>query len=384
MNDSIVKRLGELAKLFFKLGVIGFGGPAAHIAMMQDEVVDRKQWLTREHFLDLVGATNLIPGPNSTEIAIHVGYVRAGWLGLVIAGVCFICPAVLLTAAFAWVYVQFGTLPAIAPLLYGIKPAVLAVIFAAVWKLGKTALKKNNKLLVIGIGVAVAVFCGVSEIFALLLGGLVGMIWLQRSQTVKALLVPLSVAAIVTKTTAANASLLQLGLFFLKIGCVLYGGGYVLVAFLQGGLVDDLGWLTQQQLLDAIAIGQFTPGPVLSTATFIGYVIAGFPGAVVATMGIFLPSFIFVALLNPLIPRLRSSVWMSAFLDAVNISSVALMVVVTVELARAIILPSRLFDWVAAIIAISSAILLVRYRINAAWMVLGNAVIGWIFKGVVT
>jgi chromate transporter len=382
MNDSVVKRLGELAFAFFKLGVIGFGGPAAHIAMMQDEVVDRKQWLTREHFLDLVGATNLIPGPNSTEMAIHVGYVRAGWLGLIVAGVCFICPAVLLTAAFAWVYVKFGTLPTITPLLYGIKPAVLAVIFGAVWRLGKTALKKNNKLLVIGIGVAVAVFCGVSEIFALLLGGLLGMLWLQRSQSLNALLLPLSVATAVTKVTVVNTSLLQLGLFFLKIGCVLYGGGYVLVAFLQGGLVDDLGWLTQQQLLDAIAIGQFTPGPVLSTATFIGYIIAGFPGAVVATVGIFLPSFVFVALLNPLVPRLRSSRWMSAFLDAVNISSVALMVVVTVELTRAIILPTRLFDWVAALIAVCSAILLVRYRINAAWIVLSSAVIGWILIGV--
>jgi chromate transporter len=382
MNDSFVKRLGELAKLFFNLGVIGFGGPAAHIAMMQDEVVDRKQWLTREHFLDLVGATNLIPGPNSTEMAIHVGYVRAGWLGLIVAGVCFIGPAVLLTAVFAWVYVQFGKLPAIAPLLYGIKPAVLAVIFGAVWKLGKTALKKNNKLLVIGIGVAVAVFCGMSEIFALLLGGLLGMIWLQGSQSANALLIPLSLATAVTNATAVNASLLQLGLFFLKIGCILYGGGYVLVAFLQGGLVDDLGWLTQQQLLDAIAIGQFTPGPVLSTATFIGYVIAGFPGAIVATAGIFLPSFVFVALLNPLIPRLRSSCWMSAFLDAVNISSVALMVVVTIELGFAIILPALRFDWVAALIAVCSAIVLVRYRINAAWIVLGSAVIGWILTGV--
>ncbi len=383
MNDSVVKRLGELAKLFFQLGVIGFGGPAAHIAMMQDEVVDRKQWLTREHFLDLVGATNLIPGPNSTEMAIHVGYVRAGWLGLLVAGVCFICPAILLTAAFAWMYVKFGTLPQVAPLLYGIKPAVLAVIFAAVWRLGKTALKKNNKLLAIGIAVAVVVFCGLSEIFALLLGGLLGMVWLQRSQSINALLLPLSVVGAVTKVTAVNASLWQLGLFFLKIGCVLYGGGYVLVAFLQGELVDDLGWLTQQQLLDAIAIGQFTPGPVLSTATFIGYIIAGFPGAVVATVGIFLPSFGFVALLNPIIPRLRSSRWMSAFLDAVNISSVALMLVVTVELAIAIIIPTQRFDWVAALIAVSAAILIVRYRINAAWIVLGSGVIGWILKGVV-
>jgi chromate transporter len=383
MNDSTLNRLSELAKLFFKLGAIGFGGPAAHIAMMEDEVVTRKQWLTREHFLDLVGATNLIPGPNSTEMAIHVGYIRAGWFGLIVAGFCFILPAVIITAVLAWLYVAYGSLPQVAPLLYGIKPAVLAVIFAAVWKLGKTAIK-NRKLLLIGFAVAIAVLLGVNETIALLLGGIIGMIFLKirRSHLSGAIILPFISSippSTLTQTSfpATNVPLWQLGLFFLRVGSVLYGGGYVLVAFLQSGLVDNLGWLTQQQLLDAIAIGQFTPGPVLSTATFIGYVIAGIPGAIVATIGIFLPSFIFVALLNPFIPHLRSSQWMSAFLDAVNVSAVALMAVVTIELAFALIFPGR-FDWIAAAIAIVAAILTIRYRLNPAWLVLGGAVIGWL------
>ena len=351
--------------------------------MMEDEVVTRKQWLTREQFLDLVGATNLIPGPNSTEMAIHVGYIRSGWLGLIVAGVCFILPAVIITAGFAWLYVAYGSLPQVAPLLYGIKPAVLALIFGAVWKLGKTAIK-NRKLLLIGLAVAIAVLFGVNETIALLLGGIIGMIVLKikRSHLSGAIILPLLLNISPPPLTqsgfrASNVPLWQLGLFFLKVGSVLYGGGYVLVAFLQSGLVDNLGWLTQQQLLDAIAIGQFTPGPVLSTATFIGYVIAGIPGAIVATIGIFLPSFIFVALLNPFIPRLRSSQWMSAFLDAVNVSAVALMAVVTIELAFALIFPSR-FDWIAAAIAVVAAILTIRYRVNPAWLVLGSGVIGWL------
>ncbi len=383
MNDSTLNRLSELAKLFFKLGAIGFGGPAAHIAMMEDEVVTRKQWLTREHFLDLVGATNLIPGPNSTEMAIHVGYIRAGWFGLIVAGFCFIVPAVIITAALAWLYVAYGNLPEVTPLLYGIKPVVLALIFGAVWKLGKTAIK-NRKLLLIGLAVAIAVFFGVNETIALLLGGIIGMILLQirRSHLSGAIILPLLLnisppPLTQTGLRTTNVPLWQLGLFFLKVGSVLYGGGYVLVAFLQSGLVDNLGWLTQQQLLDAIAIGQFTPGPVLSTATFIGYVIAGIPGAIVATIGIFLPSFIFVALLNPFIPRLRSSQWMSAFLDAVNVSAVALMAVVTIELASALIFPGR-FDWIAVAIAVVAAILTIRYRVNPAWLVLGSGVIGWL------
>ncbi|MFH7026458.1 MAG: chromate efflux transporter [Heteroscytonema crispum UTEX LB 1556] len=394
MNTSAIGRLGELAKLFFKLGVIGFGGPVAHIAMIEDEVVKRRQWLTREHFLDLLGATNLIPGPNSTEIAIHIGYIYAGWLGLIVAGVCFILPAVLIAGVFAWIYVAYGTLPQFAPLLYGIKPAVLAIILNALWGLAKKAVK-TRKLLVIAVAVALlTLLLKLNEVIALLIGGLLGMIWLRTGEgnapgeqanfliaslttgaTFKA---TTAVAASVSATSPANVPLWQLGWFFLKIGSVLFGGGYLLVAFLQGELVEEYGWLTQQQLLDAIAIGQFTPGPVLSTATFIGYIISGVPGAIVATVGIFLPSFFFVAALNPLIPRLRSSKWTSAFLDAVNVSAVALMVVVTLQLATATFrLPQAPFvDFLALAIAIISAVLAIRFRINAAWLVLGGALIG--------
>jgi chromate transporter len=395
MNHQDSNRLGELAKVFFKLGVIGFGGPAAHIAMMEEEVVKRRQWLTRSHFLDLIGATNLIPGPNSTEMAIHVGYTYGGWAGLIIAGVCFILPAVLITACFAWIYVQFGTLPQVAPFIYGIKPAVLAVILGAVWRLGKKAVK-NRKLLLIGLGVAVLVFFGQNEVIALLLGGSLGMIWLRLSdkgnpppeETAAIMAAGLTTSAALKATAATGATvasvpLWQLGWFFLKVGSVLFGSGYVLVAFLEGGLVREQGWLTKAQLLDAIAIGQFTPGPVLSTSTFIGYLIAGFPGAVVATVAIFLPSFLFVVLLNPLVPRLRASKWASAFLDAVNVSSVALMGVVTLNLSQTtLIKPAEAFsiDWLAAIIAISAAVLAIRFQINAAWLVLGGALIGWLFS----
>ncbi|MCL1463674.1 chromate efflux transporter [Argonema galeatum] len=385
-NDQNVSQLSDLAKLFFKLGAIGFGGPAAHIAMMEDEVVKRRQWIERSHFLDLVGATNMIPGPNSTEMAIHIGYIRAGWLGLIVAGVCFILPAVVITGGFAWIYVEFGTLPQVAPLLYGIKPAVLGVILNAIWRLGKTALKAP-KLLIIALFVSLTLFLGLNEVVALLVGGLLGMIWLggsdpgdpppdQKTTTIAAGLAgvgTLKLAATTGTAVAGGVPLWQLGLFFLKVGSVLFGSGYVLVAFLEGGLVQEYGWLTQQQLLDAIAIGQFTPGPVLSTATFIGYIIAGFPGAIVATVGIFLPSFFFVAALNPLIPRLRSSKWSAAFLDAVNVSSIALMAVVTAKLAAA-----TLTDWQTVFIALVTAVLAIRYRLNAAWLVLGGGLIGWV------
>ncbi|MEH2203063.1 MAG: chromate efflux transporter [Nostoc sp.] len=397
MTNSAPSRLGELANLFFKLGVIGFGGPVAHIAMIEDEVVKRRQWLTREHFLDLLGATNLIPGPNSTEMAIHIGYIYAGWLGLIVSGVCFVLPAVLITGGFAWVYVAYGTLPQIAPLLYGIKPAVLAIIINALWGLAKKAVK-TRQLLAIAFAVALlTLLFKLNEVIALLIGGLLGMVWLHSGEKndkpgdkANFLIASLSTGAtlkasavlatsVATASTVANVSLWQLGWFFLKVGSVLFGGGYLLVAFLQGGLVQEYGWLTQQQLLDAIAIGQFTPGPVLSTATFIGYVIAGIPGAIVATIGIFLPSFVFVAALNPLIPRLRASSWTRAFLDAVNVSAVALMVVTTLQLGTATLtLPQAPFvDFLGLAIAIVSAILAIRFRINAAWLVFGSAFIGW-------
>jgi chromate transporter len=369
-------RLAELARLFLKLGLIGFGGPAAHIAMMEEEVVERRQWLTREHFLDLVGATNLIPGPNSTEMAIHVGYLRAGWMGLFIAGLCFIIPAVLITTGFAWAYVTFGTLPQVVPFLFGIKPALIAIILAAVWRLGRTA-AKNVQLGLLGFAVAVGSLLGWDEIILLLLGGIIGMLWLGRAGSLALLAwisTPATGAAAVTgggSATAATFSLVKLGLFFLKVGAVLYGSGYVLVAFLEGGLVRDYGWLSEIQLLDAIAIGQFTPGPVLSTATFIGYILGGVPGAAVATVGIFLPSFLFVAALSLVLPRLRGSQWMAAFLDAVNVSSVALMAAVTVKLSA-----STLTTWPAWVIALAAAAAGLHWRVNASWLVLGGAVIG--------
>lgn len=379
-------RLGELARLFLKLGVIAFGGPAAHIAMLEDEVVTRRGWMDRQHFLDLIGATNLIPGPNSTEMTMHVGYERAGWAGLFTAGLCFVLPAVLITGGLSWVYVVYGSLPEVEPFLYGIKPAVVAVILGAVWRLGKPAIK-SWRFAVLGAGVVGALFAGVGEITGLVLGGVLGMLWFRAAEGGDAgtaeRYVPIlflqdtgSGAGTVAVAAGASAGIATVSfgkifLFFLKIGSVLYGSGYVLIAFLEGGLVADRGWLTEAQLLDAVAIGQLTPGPVLSTATFIGYLVDGAPGAVAATVGIFLPSFFFVALLNPLIPRLRRSVWMSAFLDAVNVSALALMVAVTVELGVSV-----LASWPAWAIAAAAVVLVVRYRINAAWLVLGGALVG--------
>lgn len=387
--------LFELAQVFLKLGIIGFGGPAAHIAMMEDEVVHRRQWLTQEQFLDLVGATNLIPGPNSTEMAIHIGYIYAGGLGLIVAGTCFVVPAVLMTAALGWGYVQFGELPQVYPFLYGIKPAVLAVIFTALWRLGNKAVK-SRELLMIAIATGIAVAFGVNEVFALLLGGLFGAVWLNlRDQpTLSAWLLGLTLSQTpsnispVPPLTAEPVPFWKLGLFFLKVGSVLYGSGYVLIAFLQGQLVDEFGWLTQQQLLDAVAMGQVTPGPLLTTATFIGYVIGGFPGAIVSTLGITLPSFLFVLILNPWIPRLRSSKWTAAFLDAINVSAVALMAVVTIQLAvntlgiNVIGMPLGTallgIDWIAAVIAVISAIFALVWRVNAVWLVFGGTIAGWL------
>lgn len=378
-----MNKIGQLLTLFLKLGVTAFGGPAAHIAMMEDEVVTRRRWLTREQFLDLIGATNLIPGPNSTEMAIHIGFVRAGIAGLVVAGVCFILPAALITLGCAWVYDRFQTVPQAEALLYGIKPAVIAVILSAVWRLGKTA-AKGPFLIVVGFLVMLLVLLGINEIIALLGGGIVGILWQlgSRLRKEKMLLgfvwLPSSnLALAATAAPSSSVTLPSLGLFFLKIGCVLFGSGYVLVAYLQGGLVEQYQWLTQQQLLDAVAIGQFTPGPVLTTATFIGYVLAGPLGALVATLGIFVPSFLFVLATNPLIPRLRQSAVAGAFLDAVNASAIGLMAAVTVELAR-----HTLIDWGAGLIALISAVMLFRFNINSAWLVLGGAAIGWLLKTV--
>jgi chromate transporter len=382
------QRLWQVCLLFLKLGAIGFGGPAVTIAMMEDEVVTRCQWLSRDYFMDLIGTTNLIPGPNATEIAIHVGYLRAGWPGLVLAGACFVIPAALITGAFAWAYVRFGSLPQVAPFLQGIKPAVLAVIVTALWRLGKTAVK-GWRLGVMGMAVAVASLLGVNEIVALFAGGLLGMAWLQQEKITKlfrgrdmgalGLLGP-GLAPFLRQGPSAAAQITwwSLGLFFLKIGAVMYGSGYVLVAFLQGGLVDQLGWLTQQQLLDAIAAGQLTPGPLLSTATFIGYMLLGVNGAIVATVAVFLPSFVFVAILSPIVPRFRRSPWAASFLDAVNVCSLGLMAAVTVQLGTA-----TLRDWPSVLIALAAAGAALRWKLNSAWLVLGGAVAGWVLSAVV-
>ena len=377
--------LGQLAAVFLKLGLIGFGGPAAHIAMLEDEVVGRRRWLSREHFLDLLGATNLIPGPNSTEMAIHVGYARGGGRGLIVAGACFILPAVLISGLLAWGYVRFGSVPAVEPLLYGIKPVVLAVIAVALWRLGRTAVK-DWRLLIIGLAVASISLNQGREIAALLGGGLAGMLWMRfRPKKPADAAMPVGLlaaaggqpaaAAVLGAAAGAAATafpLWKLGLFFLKVGAVLYGGGYVLLAFLEGGLVHDFGLLTKEQLLDAVAIGQFTPGPVLSTATFIGYMVAGPAGAAVATLGIFLPSFIFVALVNPLVPRLRRSAWMGAFLDAVNVSAVGLMAAVVVKLGQATMVDAPAWGLCAVALLLS-----LRWKVNPAWLVLAGAAAGY-------
>ncbi len=366
----------ELVGLFLKLGCIGFGGPAATIAMMDDEVVSRRRWLSREHFLDLVGATNLIPGPNSTEMAMHVGYERCGFTGLAAAGFSFILPAALITGVMGWLYAEYGALPEVEPFLLGIKPAVIAIILAALWRLGNTALKSTT-LVPIGVGVAGALVLGVDEIIALLGGGLLGIVWLRALEVRAAhahvgLIGLAAFGAATMQSSGQEVSLWKLSLFFLKVGCVLYGSGYVLIAFLEGDLVETYGWLTRQQLLDAVAIGQVTPGPVLTTATFIGVFLAGLPGGALATLAIFLPSFVFVAILNPLIPKLRRSPVMASFLDAINVSALALMLVVTVRLGVAV-----LTSWPPWVIFASAAVLVFRYRINAATIVVGGAVLGY-------
>jgi chromate transporter len=392
VQSPLGERLRDLAMLFLKLGAIGFGGPAAAIALMQDEVVRRRQWLTRQQFLDMLGLTNLIPGPNSTEMAITVGFAHAGWAGLVVAGASFIVPAALITAAVAWAYVRFGTLLLAQSLLAGVKPAVIAVIVIAVWRLGKVAVN-DVWLAVLGALALGAFLAKVSPLLILFGGGLLGMIAKQASKPRdgassnatktpagifflrKLFLLP-SLIAGATATAAAlpemkRVPLARLGWFFLKIGAVLYGGGYVLFAFIEQGLVRDHHWLTQQQLLDAIAIGQFTPGPLLSTATFIGYLLGGAWGAMVATIAIFLPSFIYVAALGPILPKLRRSAWMAAFLDSVNVCAVALMAGVSIKLAG-----DALRGWPMWVIAVAAFAVLWKWKINPAWVVLGGALAG--------
>jgi len=361
----------ELTALFLRLGITAFGGPAAHISMMEDEVVRRRQWLSHEEFLDMLGATNLIPGPNSTEMAIHIGYRRGGWKGLMVAGLCFIVPAVIITLAIAWAYVKFGSLPQSQALLYGIKPVIIAVVGQALWRLGRAAVR-DSILLALGIVSVVASFVGVNELVVLFGAGIV-MIAIRLARRTPAPLAIFPKLAIL-KTVAAGAvpfSLMALFLFFLKVGAVLFGSGYVLLAFIQADLVDRLHWLTKSQLLDAVAVGQITPGPVFTTATFVGYLLAGVSGATVSTIGIFLPSFVFVALSGLVLPYLRRSPITAAFLDGVNVGALALMVLVTWQLGIAAIVG---FTTIA--LAIVSAILLLRYQLNSAWLIVMGGIVG--------
>lgn len=381
MTD-VMHPLREVAALFLRLGVTAYGGPAAHIALMREEVVQRRRWVSDRQFLDLVGAANLIPGPNSTEVAIHLGRLRGGWLGLVVAGVCFILPAALSVLVLAWAYVKYGALPQVGWALYGVKPVIIAVVAQAIWSLARAAAGRGVVVLV-GVSVLTLYLLRFNEIVLLFGGGLlVLLIRLGRRGAhgigVAALL-PLAglpvPALLLAVGHGAPVSVGTLFFTFLKIGAVLFGGGYVLLAFLRNDFVERLGWLSDQQLLDAVAIGQFTPGPVFTTATFVGYLVGSWPGAALATLGIFLPSFVFVAASAPLIPRLRQSTWASGLLDGVNAAALGLMAGVTWDLARAAVT-----DSVTAALALAAAVLLVRFRVNSAWLIAGGALVGIAYR----
>jgi chromate transporter len=369
-SERVATPLRELAALFLRLGTVGFGGPAAHIAMMRDEVVVRRQWLTDERFLDLLGATNLIPGPNSTELAIHIGWERRRWRGLIVAGLAFIVPSMTITGVLAALYVRFGTLPSARALLYGVKPVMVAVVLQAIWGLAPRAMR-TRWLRLLALLSALAIGLGAHEIVVLLGAGALAVARLDARDGRPQLqqVAPWLLAGGVQAAPALTLS----GLFgaFVKIGSLLFGSGYVLLAFLRSEFVVRLGVLSEAQLIDAVAVGQITPGPVFTTATFIGYVLAGTPGALVATAGIFLPAFVFVALSGPLVPRLRASRTAGAFLDGVNVASLALMAVVTLQLGRA-----ALVDLFSVALALVSGALLVRQRVSATWLITGGAALG--------
>lgn len=373
--------LKELALLFLKLGTIGFGGPAAHIALMREEVVQKRKWLTEAEFLDFLGAANLIPGPNSTELAIHIGLRQRGLAGLIVAGSCFILPALLIVWLVAWGYQEYGGLPEVNHILLGIKPVIIAIVLQAIWGLTKSSVK-NISLGVIGVAALGFSFAGLNEMLVLLAAGILGIVAVTRRQPITVLLPFLiltytlrALAAIDSENNPA-VSLSRLFWGFVKIGSVLYGSGYVLLAFIRAEFVERLHWLTEAQLLDAISVGQFTPGPVFTTATFIGYIMAGSSGAWLATLGIFLPAFVFVALSAPLLPRIRRSKSASGFLDGVNVASLALMILVTLQLGR-----STIVDWKTFLISAIACVLLIRYKVNSVWLIIAGGVLGALVLG---
>jgi chromate transporter len=362
--------LRQLAVFFLRLGITAFGGPAAHIAIMEDELVRRRHWLSREKFLDLLGASNLIPGPSSSELAIHIGYLCAGLIGLLIAGTCFILPAAVMVAGLGWLYVHFGKLPTAAGILYGIKPVVIAVVLQALWGLGRTAVNTTFLGFVAVFSLVFAVF-GFHPLVLLLLAGGMACLPHLRTSGLSMSVFPSATIGSGSVAAATSFSLGSLFLVFLKMGASVFGSGYVLLAFLRADLVTHRGWLTEAQLVDAVAVGQVTPGPVFTTATFIGFILGGIPGAVLATVGIFLPAFILVAVSGPLVPRIRKSKTASAFLDGVNVASLALIAAVGWQLARA-----SLVDATTFLLAVASLIALLRFRLNSAWLILLGATIG--------
>lgn len=366
--------VGELVRLFGRLGFTAFGGPAAHIAMIHDEVVTRRGWLDEQRFLDLIGVTNLIPGPNSTEMTMHIGHERAGWRGLLAAGVSFILPAALIVLGLAWVYVEYGDTPSGEGILYGIKPVVVVVVLQALFRLGRTALVSRITAFV-GVAAAGAYLLGVNELVVLAVGGL--LVLALRTAADGRLLSVAPIAALTAGDDPIDVG--RLLFVFLKVGALLYGSGYVLLAFLRNDLVEGLGVMTDRQLLDAIAIGQFTPGPLFTTATFIGYLLGGFPGALVATAGIFLPSFLFVGLVTPLARRIRNRVWTGSLLDGVNAAALGLMAGVTVHIgAEAVVDPVTL--GIGAI----AGLLMWKTRLNGAWLVTGGALAGFLITAFVS
>ncbi len=369
-------RLNEIAAVFLKLGFIGFGGPAVHIAMMQNEVVVKKKWISEQQFLDLIGATNLIPGPNSTEMALHIGHEKRGWKGLLISGFSFILPAVFITSIFAWLYKAYGQLPEVEPYLYGIKPAIIAVILSAIVPLAKKSIK-SLQLAFIGILVLIGSLLNFYEIYLLFGAGLVALFFnfIPNQKMISSVsLLPILFLK-QDLTNSLSITNVHLFLIFLKIGAILYGSGYVLFAFLDTELVST-GILTRQQLIDAIAIGQFTPGPVFSAVTFIGYQINDWTGAILATVAIFIPSFLFVAFLNPLVKVMRNSKWFSVFLDAVNVASVAIIVAVCMTMAH-----SSVSDWKTLFIGLLSLTLAFKFRkINSIFLILGGSIVGFLLS----
>ena len=384
MTDASKRTQGELLELalvFLKLGFTAFGGPVAHIALFEQEFVRDRKWISRDELLDLISATNMIPGPNSTELAIHLGRQRAGWLGLLTAGICFILPSATMACGLAWAYVHFGTLPQIQGVLYGVKPVILAIIVQALWRLGRTAVK-SRLLGLVGIFGGVLCFSGFNEL-AILFGTGAFVAWIRSVETrgkncfmtVSPVLSGLSgipfLASVGVQVAGVPFTLWTMALLFLKIGSVLFGSGYVLIVFLKADLVNRLGWISEAQLIDAIAAGQVTPGPLFTTATFIGYLLGGPIAAIIATTAIFIPSFLFVGISAPLIPRLRKSQSAAAFLNGANVASLALMAVAAWRLGK-----SAIFDWATAIFFGLAVVLLVRLRVNSGWLVLAGGLGG--------